>query len=68
MPTFVFFEDGQPKPVSGVEKVRPSQSVVTKDNGVERIRGADHHALTAVIKTLGLKARSAAGVEEAKAK
>lgn len=64
MPTFVFFEKGQPTPVLGVEKVRPSQSVVMKDDGVERIRGADRDALVSVVGVLGARARKAAGVGE----
>ncbi|PSS00772.1 thioredoxin-like protein [Coniella lustricola] len=67
MPTFVFFKNGEPRSVTGLEKVKPSQSVVFKDDGVERIRGADHNALVAVVKKLGLEARYAAGLQETKA-
>lgn len=63
MPTFVFFEGGKPTPVP-VNGVKPGPSVVaaTDGNGIERVRGADAKALTAVADALGEKARKAAGV------
>lgn len=67
MPTFVFFEGGRPAPVAGADSVKASASVVLKDGGVERIRGADRNALLAVVGVLGAKARKAAGEEEVKA-
>lgn len=66
MPTFVFFENGQPKPVMGVGKVGQGPSVTLKDGGVERIRGADRNALVAVVEALGERARKAVGFEEVK--
>ncbi|KAF3770963.1 thioredoxin-domain-containing protein [Cryphonectria parasitica EP155] len=68
MPTFVFFEDGQPTPVADVEKVRQSPSVVLKDGGVERIRGADRNALVAVVEALAVRVTKTGGVEEMKSK
>lgn len=59
MPTFVFFEKGQPAPVLGADKVKAGPSVSLKDGGVERIRGADRNALVAVIGVLGEKAKAA---------
>lgn len=63
MPTFVFFEGTKPTPVA-VSGVSPGPSVVASQDGkgVERVRGADVRALTAVVKALGEKARLAAGV------
>lgn len=71
MPTFVFFEGGKPTPVavpSGAG-LKAGPSVVFgggdgKDGktGVERVRGADVKALTAVVDALGEKARLAAGI------
>lgn len=53
MPTFVFFRAAEPTPVVGVDKVRAgTPSVVMRDGGVERIRGADRNTLVAVVEAL----------------
>ncbi|KAF5018515.1 hypothetical protein F66182_9498 [Fusarium sp. NRRL 66182] len=55
MPTFVFFNGGEPKGVA-VEGVGRSQSVqLTKDGLVDRVRGADRATLEAVVKALASK-------------
>lgn len=65
MPTFVFFEGGKPAPVQDVKLTRTGPSVVMVDGGVERIRGADPMALTAVTAALYEKVKGAAGVTDA---
>jgi thioredoxin 1 len=68
MPTFVFFEGGSPAPVQQVQLARSGgPSVVMVDGGVERIRGADPMALTAVTTALYEKVRAAAGVGDSPA-
>ncbi|RFU27632.1 hypothetical protein B7463_g8714, partial [Scytalidium lignicola] len=58
MPTFVFFENGQPRPVA-VKGVSHSPSTsLTQDGLVDRIRGADPRALTAAVLTLAEKAKT----------
>lgn len=64
MPTFVFFERGQPTPVAGANNLKAGPSVTVKGGGVERIRGADRNALVAVVEVLGAKVKKAAGAEE----
>ncbi|KAF4948501.1 hypothetical protein FSARC_13738 [Fusarium sarcochroum] len=55
MPTFVFFQGGVPKGVA-VEGLQSSRSVNTTQDGlVDRVRGADRNALTAVVKALAKK-------------
>lgn len=67
MPTFVFFEDALPKPVDvGKLAVPAGQSVVLKDGGVERIRGADRNSLVKIIDVLAAQATTAAGVDKAR--
>jgi thioredoxin 1 len=53
MPTFVFFENGKPRPVA----VKGS-----KDGLVDRIRGADPKALTAAVLTLAKKTKPESGI------
>lgn len=65
MPTFVFFEGGKPAPVQDAKLTRTGPSVVMVDGGVERIRGADPMALTAVTAALYEKVKGAAGVTDA---
>lgn len=65
MPTFVFFEGGKPAPVQDAKLTRTGPSVVMGDGGVERIRGADPMALTAVVAALYEKVKGAAGVTDA---
>ncbi|CAN8095378.1 unnamed protein product [Discula destructiva] len=58
MPTFVFFQGAEPMPVRGVDKVRAgAASVVMRDGGVERIRGADRNALMAVVEALAAETK-----------
>lgn len=52
MPTFVFFEKGQPQPVAA-KSVGGSASL--KDDKVERIRGADATALRTAVLALSEK-------------
>lgn len=66
MPTFVFFREAEPTPVLGVAKVRTGSSVVMRDGGVERIRGADRNALVAVVEVLASRVKEGADVEEVK--
>ncbi len=56
MPTFVFFENGQPQSVA-VKSAVGSPSL--KDGKVERIRGADAMALRTVVMALSEKFRDA---------
>lgn len=64
MPTFVFFEDGLPKPVDlGQPPVEVGQTVVLQDGGAERIRGADRNSLVKIVGLLAAKAGTAAGVD-----
>lgn len=59
MPTFVFFQGAEPTPVAGVDKVGAgTASVVMRDGGVERIRGADRNALVAVVEVLAARVKS----------
>lgn len=60
MPTFVFFQGPEPTPVLGVgDKLKAgSASVVMRDGGVERIRGADRNALVAVVEALAAKTKA----------
>lgn len=64
MPTFVFFEGARPTPVQA-KLAKSGPSVVLVDGGVERIRGADPMALTAVTLALYDKVKGAAGVTDA---
>lgn len=59
MPTFVFFQGAEPTPVMDVEKVKAgTASVVMRDGGVERIRGADRNALVAVVEALAARTKA----------
>lgn len=61
MPTFVFFEDGQPKPVEA-KGLKASPAVSFAGDGlVDRLRGADPTALTAVVLALSSKVKAATG-------
>lgn len=66
MPTFVFFKGAEPTPVLGVDKATTGPSVVMREGGVERIRGANRNALVAVVEALASKARGEAGIEDVK--
>lgn len=55
MPTFMFFQDGQPKGVA-VDGLKPRPSVVIADGLVERIRGADKPALQSTVQALAGRA------------
>ncbi|KAH8891980.1 thioredoxin-like protein [Thozetella sp. PMI_491] len=62
MPTFLFFEGGKPTPVAASSlKGRPAASLKA-DGLVDRIRGADPTALTAVVSVLAQKAGPPTGV------
>lgn len=57
MPTFVFFQNGEPKGVT-VEGLKARQSVKLTDDGlVDRVLGADRAALEAVVQALAGKAK-----------
>ncbi|KAH7153640.1 thioredoxin-like protein [Dactylonectria macrodidyma] len=60
MPTFVVFENGQPKgiPVEGLKDRRTVN--FTADGSVDRLRGADPVALKAVVAALAAKVKGAA--------
>ena len=62
MPSFLFFEDGEPTPVAA--EVPKGGSVVT-DGKVTMIRGADPRALTAIAAKLGEQAKAAASAAPA---
>ncbi|KAH7018592.1 thioredoxin-like protein [Microdochium trichocladiopsis] len=58
MPTFVFFANGKPQAVDAPQVKQGGQSVVADAAGhVEKIRGADPVALTAVVSALSAKAK-----------
>ena len=62
MPTFVFFEKGQPKPVA-VQGIKASPAVSFAGDGlVDRLRGADPVSLSAVVLALSGKEKAAGGL------
>lgn len=61
MPTFLFFQDGEPHGVD-VPGLGVRRSVALTDGGlVDRLRGADNVALEAVVKTLASEVGTAEG-------
>ncbi|KAJ5554883.1 thioredoxin-domain-containing protein [Penicillium sp. DV-2018c] len=55
MPTFLFFENGEPKPVAITVKKRSAPEGTTEERLIEKIQGADTHLLNGVVQTLAGK-------------
>ncbi|KAJ5123995.1 thioredoxin-domain-containing protein [Penicillium bovifimosum] len=55
MPTFLFFENGEPKPVAITVKKRSAPDGMTEERLIEKVQGADIHLLNGVVQTLAGK-------------